>query len=193
MDGAVTRRVSTIAVLVAIAAGSASAQQSSAPSLAEVARKAEAAKPTIRKAKRTYTNASLGGVSQDQRADAAPVAGAVFESRSLGKALPAEEMVARSEAKVESDNAGKQSQQTWQMRAASLRKQIDDMQSRLSTLTVPNALTEANPAIKQANDRDIANARTALDGLRKQWARLEAAAREDRVPGGWLDPRPQFQ
>ena len=107
--------------------------------------------------------------------------------------MPAEELVARSEAKVESDNAARQSQQTWQMRAATLRKQIDDLRSRLSMLTIPNPLTEGSPALKQSNDVEIANTRGAIDGLRKQWMRLEAGAAEAKIPSAWLDPRPQFQ
>ena len=186
-------RASAIGLFVAIAVGSAHAQQSSMPSLAEIARQAEAAKPTVRKATRTYTNGSLGSVPREEHAVAAPTLAAVFESRSLGKPVPAEELVARSEAKVESDNAARQSQQTWQMRAATLRKQIDDLRSRLSMLTIPNPLTEGSPALKQSNDIEIANARAATDGLRKQWMRLEAGAAEAKVPSAWLDPRPQFQ
>jgi hypothetical protein len=186
-------RASVIGVFVTIAAGSAHAQQSSMPSLAEIARQAEAAKPTVRKATRTYTNGSLGSVPTEAPAVAAPTAAAVFESRSLGKPVPAEEMVARSQAKVESDNAAQQSPQTWQMRAATLRKQIDDLRSRLSMLTIPNPLTEASPALKASNDIEIANARAAIDGLRKQWMRLEVGAGEAKIPSGWLDPRPQFQ
>ena len=186
-------RASAIGLFVVIAAGSAHAQQSSMPSLAEIARQAEAAKPTARKATRTYTNGSLGSVPREEHAVAAPTPAAVFESRSLGKPVPAEEMVARSEAKVESDNTARQSQQTWQMRAATLRKQIDDLRSRLSMLTIPNPLTEGSPALKQSNDVEIANTRGAIDGLRKQWMRLEAGAAEAKIPSAWLDPRPQFQ
>ena len=180
---------------MAITAGSARAQQTVTLPLGDIARQAEAAKPTVRKATRTYTNGSLASVPGDEPAVAAPTAGVAFESRSLGKALSAEEMIARSEAKVESDrdNAARQSEPTWRMQAESLRKQIDDMQSRISPMLVPNPLTEADPILKKSNDSDIANARAALDGLKKQWTRLEAAAGEAKIPTAWLDPRPQRQ
>ncbi|MEO7157127.1 MAG: hypothetical protein ABI039_06175 [Vicinamibacterales bacterium] len=177
---------------IVIAVGSTQAQEPSQASLAEVARKAETAKATTRRATKIYTNASLSAVPTDD-APVAPAAGAIFESRSLGKSVSAEEMVARSEDKVEKDNAAQQSEPDWRNRAASLRKQLDDMRSRISALTVPNALTEANPTLKKSNDLDVANARRALDGLRKQWERLEVSASEAKIPSAWLDPRPQFQ
>ena len=120
----------------------------------------------IRKANRTYTNASLGAVPDAEPSAAVPTAGAVFESRSLGKAVSAEEMVSRSESKVESDNTAKQSEQTWQMRAATLRKQIDDMKSKfrasaggLQLLDASSSVTGIPPSSAQRfllQDRKIA-------------------------------------
>ena len=186
------------AIVVVMAVEGVRAQQP-APPLAEVARQAEAAKPTIRKAARTYTNASLAEVPKHEASPAAAAATAgapatvAFESRSLGKAVPAEEMVARSEEKVERDNAAQQSEATWRMRANTLRMQIDEMRARIAELTVPNPLTEANPELQKSNANNIANARAALDGLRKQWGRLEVGAEEAKISREWLDPRPQFQ
>jgi hypothetical protein len=191
MDGAVTLRILATVSFVALAVGGAGAQQplqSLTPSLADIARQAEAAKPTTRKATRTYTNGSLASVPRDASVVAAPPAVAAFESRSLGKVVPAEELLARSEAKIESDK--QQSEPTWRGQAESLRKQIDDIRSRISAMMVPNALTDADPVIKKSNDIDIANARKGLDGLLKQWAKLEASASEAKIPSAWLDPRP---
>jgi hypothetical protein len=179
-----------IVMLVAITAASARAQQPSAPSLAEVARQAEAAKPTIKKATKTYTNASLGAVPQDQPAPVAQQPSTGFESKSLGKVVSAEEMIVRSEKKVESDRVTEQSEPNWRGRAASLRKQIDEMQQRLSALSISNPLTEGNPALKKDHELDVAKARQALGGLQKQWAALEVSASEAKVPSEWLDPKP---
>ena len=182
---------------MAIAAGSARAQQplqSLTPSLADIARQAEAAKPTIKKATKAYTNASLGAIPKDEPAPVvAPPPRIGFESKSLGKVVSPEELVSLSEQKIESDRVAQESEPNWRNRAASLRKQIDDMQSRISALMVPNALTDADPLLKKERDSDLANARKGLDGLLKQWAKLEMSATEAKIPNGWLDPRPARQ
>ena len=191
------RRDSVLAVaLVVIAGGHAAAQTQVMPPLAEVARQAEAAKATAKKARKTYTNSDLS--ADPRRASepapapaAAPAAG--FVSKTTGKTVPAEEMVAASEAKAEEAAVAKESEATWRMRAASLRKQVDEMRARIEQLTTPDPLRDENPVLKRTNDVDIVNARAALEGLRKQWARLESSARELKVPDAWLDPKPNFQ
>lgn len=183
-----------IGVLWASIGTSAQQPQPTTVPLGDLARQAEAAKATAKKANKTYTNANL---SADLRGEPTPVPAAAspsgFVSKSLGKALPPEEMVARSEQKVEQDVKDQQKEGTWRMRATSLRKQIDDMQSRVATLSVPNALTDASAVLKKANDAELANARAALDGLKKRWTRLEAEAREVKIPSEWLDPRPKAE
>ena len=129
-----------IGVLSASIGTSAQQPQQTAAPLGDLARQAEAAKVTAKKANKTYTNANLSG---DLRSEPTPAPAAAppsaFVSKSLGKVVPFEEMVARSEQKVEQDVKDQQQEGTWRMRATSLRKQIDDMQSRVTTLSVPNA------------------------------------------------------
>ena len=191
------RRESVLAVaLVLIAGGHAVAQTQVMPPLAEVARQAEAAKATARKAKKTYTNSDLSADPRHQpdpapAPAAAPAAG--FVSKTSGKTVPAEEMIAASEAKAEEATVAKESEETWRMRAASLRKQVDEMRARIEQLTAPDPLRDENPVLKRTNDVEIVNARAALEGLRKQWTRLEASARELKVPDAWLDPKPVVQ
>lgn len=193
MDGAVRLQASTATALafVALAAGSARAQERATVPLAEVARQAEAAKATVKKATKTYTNADL---TSDDRGEPAPAAApdGGFASKSLGKPVSAEEMVKRSEAKVESDVLAKQSEEDWQKRAGLLRKEVEAMQSRIAELSVPSALTDSNPALKKDNDNSIANARAALEHLKARWTRLEAAALKVKIPPAWIQPQPQF-
>ena len=179
--------------LVTIAA-IASAQEQVMVPLAEVARQAEAAKPTVKKATKTYTNANLSTDARGEPAPApVPVQEAGFVSKSLGKPVSAAEMVTRSEAKVEADVLAKQSEEDWRNRAASLRKQIEGIQSRIAELSVPNDLTDSNPGIKKANDLNIANSRTALEDLKKRWTRLEESALKVKIPMAWIEPSPAFQ
>ena len=183
-------RVSIIGVaLVAMTAGIAGAQQQAMPSLAEVARKAEAAKATVRKAKKTYTNADLGADPRGEPAPApSPAPAAGFVSATTGKPVTAEEIVKRSEEKVEEAEVAKESEEDWRARAQSLRVQIDKLQTRLTALTNPNPARDANAAAKARNESELANVRTGLDGLRKSWANLESSAREKKVSLAWLEP-----
>jgi hypothetical protein len=179
-----------VGVWLVVAVGGAHAQQQVTPPLAEVARQAEAAKPTVKKAKKTYTNADL---STDRRGEpSAPPPASGFVSKSLGTAVPAEEMLARSEAKAEGEEVAKESEESWRSQAMSLRKQVETLQSSLAALSVPNELNDSNPAIRKSRDADILNTREALDRLKKRWSRLEASATERKIPQAWLEPRPQF-
>lgn len=194
MDGAVTRRVSAAIILafVAITVLSAHAQGQVTPPIAEVARQAEAAKATARKATKTYTNASLTADPRGERAPALAAPDSGFASKSLGKPVSAEEMVIRSEAQVESDVLEKQSEEDWRRRASSLRKEAEGVQSRIAELSVVNHLTESSPILKRTNDQNIANARGALEDLKKRWTRLEESALKDKIPLVWIQPRPEF-
>ena len=192
MDGAVTRCSSAIAVaFVAITAGRALAQDQVMPPLAEVARQAEAAKATVKKAKKTYTNSDLASDPRGEPAPApAPASG--FVSKSLGKQVPAEELVARSEAQVESEAVAKESEEAWRKRADSVRRQVDRLRERLTELMTSDASRAESPAVRAGNASDIATTRAALESVRKQWARLETSAKELKVPMAWIEPLPTF-
>jgi hypothetical protein len=182
--------IGVIAASMALSAQQQSQQQSTVP-LGDLARQAEAAKATVKKAKKTYTNADL---STDRRGEpaqtpAAPPAG--FVSKSLDKVVTPEEMLARSEAKAEAEKP-KESEQAWRERAESLRRQMVEVQQRITVLTAhpPDA---SEPAARKANDVQVDIARQALDGLKKKWAKFESDAVERKVPSAWLDPRPPLQ
>ncbi len=192
MDGAVTRCSSALAVaFVVITAGRALAQDQVSPPLAEVARQAEAAKATVKKAPKTYTNSDLSAAPRGEPAPAAaPASG--FVSKSLDKPVPAEELVARSEAQVESATVAKESESAWRNRADSVRKQVDRLRERLTELMTSDASTAESPAVRVANASDIATTRAALESMRKQWSRLEASAKDLQVPMAWIEPPPMF-
>lgn len=193
MDGAVRLLASTATALafVALAAGSARAQEQATVPLAEVARQAEAAKATVKKATKTYTNSDLSSDPRGEPAPApAPASG--FVSKSLGKPVPAAELVTRSEAQVESEAVAKESEEAWRKRADSVRRQVVQLRERLTELMTSDASTAESPAVRVANASDIATTRAALESVRKQWARLETSAKELKVPIAWLEPLPTF-
>lgn len=186
-------RVSFIAAaLLVISAGSARAQEQVMVPLADVARQAEAAKATARKAKKTYTNANL---TADPRGDTAspPAPAPVAAVASTPDATaPATAAAAASGAAPAEGEVPKESEESWRTRAGNLRTQADRLRARMTELTIPNKLRDEDAGVKAANDREVANTRTAIDAMKKQWARLEAAALQRKVPLEWIQPQPEF-
>lgn len=169
-----------------------SAQQTSTPPLGDVAREAEAAKATARKAKKTYTNADLTADPRGESAPAAPPPSNGFMSASLGRVVTPEEVLKRSEEKAEKDAVTKEPEEQWRNRAESIRKQVAELQKRRDDLRMPSALRDGNPISKLQNDREIANADRGLEALQRQWDRLEASAKDQKANPAWLEPRPRF-
>lgn len=184
----------TVCALIALSCAAAFAQAPAAPSLADVARQAEAAKATAKKAKKSYTNSDL---SVDFTAPAPAPASAVTPSAPVATAgappAPAAGAAATNDAKPAEPEVPKESEETWRMRAESLRKQIDDMKARVAQLSLPDPRRDENPVLKRSNDVNLATARSALDGLKTQWARFEASAKEVKIPMAWIEPLPSFQ
>jgi hypothetical protein len=171
-----------------LAIAAVSAQQSSQPSLAEVARQAEAAKVSTAKAKKTYTNADL---SQDNRGEPAPAPAAPppgFMSSSLGKPVSADEIIARSEETVDQASGKAQSEEHWRGRAESLRAQIEKLQTRMTALTKPNEARDASPGARARNDAEVAKVQQGLNALLKQRETLEESARVAKIPPEWIQP-----
>jgi hypothetical protein len=192
MDGAVIRISVFVFAFLAFTTTRALAQEAVMPPLGDVARQAEAAKSSVKKAKKTYTNSDLSADTRGEAARPAAAASSGFESKTLGKAVAAEEIVARSDAKAEAAAIAQESEEAWRKRATAIRQQVDRIRSRLSELTTPNKLTEESPILKAAVTAELRNTRAALVSLRAQWARLEASARENKISMAWLEPAPQF-
>jgi hypothetical protein len=192
MDGAMRLRIGIVISLFA-ASGALAAQQAVTPPLGDVAREAEAAKATTKKATKVYTNSNLtADPTPPPAAPAAPASESGFVSKTTGKSVTADEIVTRSEDKVEKDTIAEQSESNWRARAESLRVQIKRLQDQMTAMTQPNAARDANPAARARYEADVARVQTGLDGLAKQWATLESGARYAKIKSEWLDPRPTF-
>jgi hypothetical protein len=165
----------------------ASAQSSGEPNLAEIARQAEAAKATIPKAKKSYTNADLnnGGLPP---APVAPASG--FMSASQGKLVPAEEMLKLSQAKDAADQAQKRPESFWVGQANRIRQTVDQLAQSLAQLkTLPK---NPNAAAQKATDDQIAMLQGQFERAKKRWAGLEDDARTAKINMAWLSPPPKF-
>ena len=181
--------VMALAILLVTATIPLGAQQTEPPSLADLARQAEAVKATTPMAKKTYTNASLSPDSRGEPAPA-PEPATGFVSSTLGKLVTAEEIIARSEEKIDLATGKALPEEYWRGRAASMRTQIEPLQKRMTTLTKPHAARDASPGATARNELEVAKVRQGLDGLMKQWAAFEESARVASIPSDWLDPRP---
>lgn len=157
--------------------------------LGDVARQAEAAKATVKKAKKTYTNADLSADPHGV-AVAPPPATPGFANNSPGKVVTAQEGVKRSDEKVDQSVVAPESEAQWRARAEAIRVQIARVQEQRQGLLQPNPARDANPAAMTRYTNELTKVQQGLDGLTKQWDRLEASARERKVKTEWLDPRP---
>jgi hypothetical protein len=182
-----SRALVVCATIVLAFATAASAQMSGQPGLAEVARQAEAAKPTAPKAKKSYTNADLspGGLPP---APVEPSSG--FMSSSLGKPVSAEEMLKLSEAKAAADVKQKQPDEYWIGQATAIRRQLEKMTPRLATLRSRDK--NPNASVQQRADQEIQMIQQQMESLRKRWAGLEDEARTAKVSMALLMPPPVF-
>jgi hypothetical protein len=155
------------------------------PSLAELARQVEAARPSLKKATRTYTNSDLGSDPRAETAPADPPAG--YVSASTGKAVAAEEMVKLSEEKVDSTNGHAMPEEHWRQRADSIRADIAKGKAAIAKLQ-----QSASPSakIRELNEHEIEKNQQMIDAAMKRWALLEESARIARVPAEWIGTNP---
>lgn len=180
------------AVTVVVASSVLVAQQAATTPLGDIAKEAEAAKATAKKATKSYTNADLTADPRGEAPPPPPPPANGFMSASLGRVVTADEMLTRSEEKAEKDSITKESEAQWRGRAESIRKQVAALQQRITELSMSDALRDANPIAMSQNNKEITNARQGLDALKRQWDRLEASAKEQKANTAWLDPRPTF-
>jgi hypothetical protein len=186
-------RISMLAIiLMAITTDRAFAQEQTTPPLADVARQAEAAKPNVKKAKKTYTNSDLGADPRGEATPAPSAAAASTVSALLDKPAAAQLTATAPGAKTDTDAVPQESEDSWRKRATAVREQVAQLRGRLTELTTPNKLTDANPILQAAVAGDIKNTRDGLARLRAQWSRLEASAREKKISMAWIEPAPQF-
>jgi hypothetical protein len=189
MDGAVSARIVTAsAVLIAGLAVPAVAQTQVMPSLADVARKAEAAKATQVKAKKSYTNADLhpsldGPAARIDTAKGQAVAAS-------GKATATEEAPKSGGDKAGEPAAAAQNmpEEHWRQRADFIRNQVEKAKAELALRNAPAPGRSA--ALEKLNANEILKYQQMIDGAMKQWAALEASAHESKVPAAWIGSAP---
>jgi hypothetical protein len=110
-------------------------------------------------------------------------------SASLGKPISAEEMLERSQKKADEESGAKMPEEHWRGRAEAIRADAERAHARYAQVskdTLGNAIAQAS------NAQELKRLQQMLDGLAKQWDRLEESARVARVNPDWIGPRPNF-
>jgi len=165
------------------------AQQAGQPSLADVARQAEAARDrgAVKKARKAYTNKDLGATPAVATSE--PSTG--FVSKTTGQEVSAEELVKRGEQQVaEQQPPQGPPEATWRQRAKYIRDQVDTTKTRLNKyLHLPE---NPDPAQQRKVQNAIVAMRTSLTELENRWSALEKSASENKADPSWIAPPPDF-
>jgi hypothetical protein len=168
----------------------ATAIPASAQALAELARKEEARRTTAAKAVKSYSNADLGPAEIEPPSTGGPKV-SCYESSSLDKCVPAEEMLARVNASTPNTELAKE-EDSWRRSAKQIRNLVIKLQEEIAV-----AETVADDASRSAGERALAESIVSkkIATLRSQQAKWEAMEKEatfKRVPHKWLEPVPEF-
>ena len=157
--------------------------------LAEVARQAEAAKATLAKAKKSYTNTDLH-VSNEPQA-AAPAADASKADVSASGKLTAPEQSTTANTgseKAPAEPAQAQPEAYWRQRADFIRGQVEKAKAEIARLST--AVSGRSAALEASNANEMKKYQQMVDGAMKQWALLEASAQASKVPAAWIGSAP---
>jgi len=188
MDGAVsTRTIAASVVLVAAVAIPAAAQERAMVPLAEVARQAEAAKATLAKAKKSYTNTDLH-VSTESQAMVPAADASKADVSASGKSTASEQTTNTGNEKAPAEPAQTQPEAYWRQRADFIRSQVEKAKSEIARLNV--VVPGRSAALEASNANEIKKYQQMLDGAMKQWALLEASAQASKVPAAWIGSAP---
>ncbi|OFW45209.1 MAG: hypothetical protein A3J29_10995 [Acidobacteria bacterium RIFCSPLOWO2_12_FULL_67_14b] len=160
------------------------------PSLGDLAKRVEADRATARRASKAYTNADLiadpdaAAVPAPPSPSDAPATGA-YMSISAGRMLSAEEIIARSEARIAA-NRQHMDEGYWRLSAASLRSQLERAKTEVDLLSTP---VERSPQQQALTDKALARAQKVLADLQERWRKFEDSAHYATVPKAWLEPQ----
>ena len=191
----VRARVVAIGLSVSLGTVPARAQQFSQAPLGDVARQAEKARATVRKATRTYTNADLGAVtdaaetvSGSPSASGVPTKTASAEPKSQSAEPGTKSEAATPVEKTPIGNAA-MPEEYWRQRATFIRSEAERARELLDAAR-KNPVH--SPEDQARNDAAAARVQDMINGLKKQWAQLEAAITTAKLPQLWIAPPPNF-
>lgn len=140
----------------------------------------------VKKPSKLYTNADIAA------AETPPVTAATASRPVIASVDEAAASVdtATSEAKSgDAEGISAMPEEYWRSRSAFLRSEVDRGLGLLDAAR-RNPINSAQD--QQLTDATVARAQGMLDGLKKQWAQLEAAIKDAKLPAEWIAPSPNF-
>ena len=191
------KRLIAFAITLVVASSPvAFAQASSTVSLAEVARREEARRKTIKKSTRVITNANLG--TPEEPADVAPPPSTTKPAAASGNTTPSTISGGKAEPVSAAD---KKDQAYWQGRISTARIELgrtqmfaESLQTRINSLRT-DFVNRDNRVEREKIQQDLNAALAELERLKKEIERqtkaiaaIEEEARRANVPSGWLRP-----
>lgn len=169
-----------------------------AQSLGDVARKEAERRTTAKKAVKSFSNADLNP-SEISNPSAAPAATEAVGGNSAADnqakpaaGSPATDPNAAATQKEPAAAPREQKEPEWRANAEALRQLIDKAQADYAKSAALAADTSRSPGERAGTSQFLAQQARALEGLERNWQRLEKQAEALRVPRTWLDPRPIF-
>ncbi len=178
-----SRRIAPATLALLIAAAPAYAQ-----SLAELARQEEARRATTQKAVKVLSNADLR--PQDITSPSAATPGeSCYLSISQARCVTADALIANSNQRIATIEQ-KKVEPTWRRDAGSLRTQIEKAQADVEALEAAVGDMRRSPGERKAAEQRLLQLRPVVEGLERQWERLEKSAANMRIPHEWLEPIP---
>jgi hypothetical protein len=178
------RRIVNAAIAASLTAAPAVAQ-----SLGDLARHEEARRASVQKAAKTLSNADLDPSAIVHQFGVAPAEPSCYMSKSKGRCVAAEEMLAASIAGVVTkENAP--FEQKYRDEAEEIRSQLEEAQNAIATLEAVIANEARSVSDRKAAEKTLVSAREARGRIEQQWDRFERAAANQRIPRAWIEPIP---
>lgn len=167
------------------------AMPASAQSLAEVAKKEEARRAGAPKAVKSYSNADLAP-SDVPAPKASEPAEACYESSSLNKCIPADELLTRVTANTPNVELAKE-EDGWRRSAEQIRALVLRLQGEMKPLAATAADESRSAGERALAASGVARMSKSLRTQQEKWATLEKEAALKLVPHEWLEPVPPFE
>jgi hypothetical protein len=186
------RRLVCAAVTIACVAAAAPA---TAQSLADVARQEEARRknPAAKRAVKSFSNADLAPSEIAPPAPAAPASEGCLTSVKEGKCIPAEEVIANSNAEPsQADVQVKTSEATIRQRADGIRQRLAKVQKEFDTVYATANDESRSPGERAAAARMASQRDGMLSSIEQQWQALEKQVADEELPREWLGVTPMF-
>ena len=180
------RRITGAIMALSIAAAPAFAQ-----SLGELARQEEARRSSGSKSVKTLSNADLkpGDTVSPAAIEAPALPANCYMSRSLGRCITADEMIAKSVTGTFTREVAPH-EQKWRQDAAQIRSQIERTLASIATLEAVAADQRRAASDRNSAEQALLAARRALTALERSWEKFEIHAGTQRIPRAWLEPLP---